>query len=1180
MKRSIFTSILLLSIVCLQAATTFTVEGIKYTTTGISTCSVSSGGTYSGDVIIPSSVSDGGIAYSVTGVAAAAFNNCTSMTSVNLPSTVSAIGSLAFNGCSGLSLIILGNSTPPSLGTTVFAGVTTGSCTICVPKNSKFTYNGTAQWNTFTNISENLLFTINGIRYLAYGNNSVSIQPTGNYSGSIIIPSSVIYNETTYAVDSIGIASFSGSASLTSVVIPNTVSNIGERAFYNCYQLASINIPSSVTAIGMSTFENCVSLKSITIPNSITTIKQNAFYNCQGLTNISLPSSITSLSGGAFGSCTAIESIYTSKITPPSMLDDYAGRLVFQNLNSSNCTLVVPANSKNAYLADNQWKLFTNMLEQGSSGIIFIVDSIKYISTGATSCSVKSASVHARTINIPSKVTNNETEYTVTGIVETAFNNYTNLQEITLPASLTSIGDLAFNNCSSLSIVTINASTPPSLGVMVFNSANNTNCSLFVLPNLKSTYLGAEQWQDFVNIIEIGVPINGIVVGKYYFIQGTRPTDTYITSSDELAMPVKNTVLTLGNEQLWRFMPNGGGYVLQNKKTGNYINTDIGSAMSLFTSATLPTKPIYWLSGQMDNLLNMRRYFVENIINATLPNVSFRIHAGGSLNNFELMNWTGDQNDNCSWLFIDETQIKTVRIKSLISKVQGIYDQTASMQGSTYGLYPAIARTNLNVALVNANSNDLTACTEQQLQSIYDNLSSAFEALKLARVNDINTIISTSLNPKYFVVTGSTSASAAYNKAIADVSTSAVTGTAKGIAINALETSQQWRFEQNGDGTIRMINAKNLKPIGIYGQANSNSYPYSQPTNILLTLHADEFSTVLSYQNFGTTEYFHTDANSTIVGWYDLTSTASAWKIMSIESPQLKVLQINALKSQMETAYQTSANMVGSTYGLYPTSARTDLNTAINNLNSVDLNASTELDLQIIYSDLLAAFNAFKYKRISDISSIVSTQSNPTHFYIRPTTINTRTAGRSLSNLSGVLNADILSENDSRQMWRFELNGDGTSVRMINTQSQTEVSIGGQGVMSYVNRPTGQGTWLTLGMHGDGCSSTLSYLNASTREYLNTMRTTYNICGWNDVTDLASGWMIIPVPASGDPNETAKVCLNSADIRVVNAQIIINSVKDFDIYNLTGQHFAKNAVLDKGIYLVKVQRNVFKVVVK
>jgi hypothetical protein len=97
--------------------------------------------------------------------------------------------------------------------------------------------------------------------------------------------------------------------SVTSVVIPNSVTSIGDYAFQGCGSLASITIPNSVTSIESYAFTDCTSLTTITIPNSVTSIERYAFAGCTGLTTITIPNSVTSIESGAFEGCTSLRSI-------------------------------------------------------------------------------------------------------------------------------------------------------------------------------------------------------------------------------------------------------------------------------------------------------------------------------------------------------------------------------------------------------------------------------------------------------------------------------------------------------------------------------------------------------------------------------------------------------------------------------------------------------------------------------------------------------------------------------------------------------------------------------------------------------------------------------------------------------------------------------------------------------
>ena len=106
------------------------------------------------------------------------------------------------------------------------------------------------------------------------------------YSGAFIIPPSVEWNGNTYAVQSIAPGAFSECARLTSIDIPDTVTDIDNSAFCGCRGLTAINIPSSVKRIGDSAFMDCSSLTSVTIPGSVTSIEPASLSSCASLTSI------------------------------------------------------------------------------------------------------------------------------------------------------------------------------------------------------------------------------------------------------------------------------------------------------------------------------------------------------------------------------------------------------------------------------------------------------------------------------------------------------------------------------------------------------------------------------------------------------------------------------------------------------------------------------------------------------------------------------------------------------------------------------------------------------------------------------------------------------------------------------------------------------------------------------
>ena len=112
---------------------------------------------------------------------------------------------------------------------------------------------------------------INGINYRLNGWTKTAkvIKKSEGYKGDIIIPKTVVFNERTYRVTSIGKGAFSGCFSLTAITIPNSITSIEKKAFLFCDSLKSITIPASVKRIGWHAFDYCDSLLSFTFQGTL-----------------------------------------------------------------------------------------------------------------------------------------------------------------------------------------------------------------------------------------------------------------------------------------------------------------------------------------------------------------------------------------------------------------------------------------------------------------------------------------------------------------------------------------------------------------------------------------------------------------------------------------------------------------------------------------------------------------------------------------------------------------------------------------------------------------------------------------------------------------------------------------------------------------------------------------------
>lgn len=268
-----------------------------------------------------------------------AFNYCSCLESITIPSSVTSIGNYAFYYCYALKNVIV----PSGL----------------------------------TNIGNYAFYNCYALKNFAF---SLSVTTAGNnmfYNctslENVVIPSGLTGIESSM---------FRQCTSLTDVVLPNGLVNINGYAFDSCYSLKNINIPNGVTSIANYAFNYCYALKNINIPNGITSITSNAFYGCHSFTKITIPSAVTSIGSSAFRNCYAITSVTISSAvtsisasafnscygvaeyhieatTPPTLANTNA----FYNI-QSDCKIYVPSGTLSAYQSASNWSTYASYMAE------------------------------------------------------------------------------------------------------------------------------------------------------------------------------------------------------------------------------------------------------------------------------------------------------------------------------------------------------------------------------------------------------------------------------------------------------------------------------------------------------------------------------------------------------------------------------------------------------------------------------------------------------------------------------------------------------------------------------------------------------------------------------------------------------------------------------------------------
>lgn len=376
-----------------------------------------------------------------------------------------------------------------------------------------------------TSIDEGAFLKCTGLDSVSFASPS-SLETIGNGSfqicaalTSISIPASVtLIDKTAFAfchnldsvsfvspssLTTIGSFSFEGCA-LTSINIPASVNSIGNGAFMDCARLKSVSFssPSSLTTIGFSAFISCRSLTSVDIPASVISIGKEAFQSCDALTSISIPASVTTIGDRAFYNSLAINSI---------------------NVDADNSNY--SSSDEALFNKDKTLLIYCPPAKAGNYTIPSTVTTVK--NDAFDSCSDLTA------ITLPSNLTN---------IGELAFSRCSKITTFSLPATVSSIDQYAFFNCSDLTSLYVNRTNPVDLSSVlgVFVGVDVTNCTLYVPKGSKSEYASADQWKDFIHIVEMNpTSINQIRIDASYKIYPNPVTniltidlgDTYDSSA-------------------------------------------------------------------------------------------------------------------------------------------------------------------------------------------------------------------------------------------------------------------------------------------------------------------------------------------------------------------------------------------------------------------------------------------------------------------------------------------------------------------------------------------------------------------------------------------------------------------------------------------------------------------------
>ncbi|MBV5312448.1 MAG: leucine-rich repeat domain-containing protein [Prolixibacteraceae bacterium] len=294
-------------------------------------------------------------------------------------------------------------------------------------------------------------------------------------------------------ISEVNINSYTGQAGTAGTININyTANEIPERAFSKLNvggkkSLIAIEFPKTITSIGKWAHESCTGLSTVLIPKLVSTIKGSAFGFCTGITSLVFesPASLTSIDTLALYGCSKLNSLsipttvkrigYFAFINSKAMISVDVNNLNYSSING---------------LLYNKEQTQLIYCPQDISGTLNIPPTVTIIVDDAFFSCDKITSIvippSLKTIDI------------------WAFEKCTGLTTFSIPSTVESIGESAFYNCTGLTSIYCFAQKPIDLSSSkeVFYNVNKTTCKLYVPLGSSILYSLADQWKDFLNIVE------------------------------------------------------------------------------------------------------------------------------------------------------------------------------------------------------------------------------------------------------------------------------------------------------------------------------------------------------------------------------------------------------------------------------------------------------------------------------------------------------------------------------------------------------------------------------------------------------------------------------------------------------------------------------------------------------
>ena len=214
-----------------------------------------------------------------------------------IPDNVVTISKSAFAQCKNIAALKLGKNVT-TIETDAFVGCSALTGTITMPRSVTGIKGGAFRGTNLTGVNVENLSDWCKISFENIEANPLHCAKK-MYLNNEIVSSLVVPDDIT----EIKPFAFYNCTTLTSVEFGNNLQTIDESAFKYCTGLTNVNVPGNVTRINGSAFAYCTNLESAILNEGTLSIGGFAFYQCQKLKSMEIPNTVSSIGTNIFGYC-------------------------------------------------------------------------------------------------------------------------------------------------------------------------------------------------------------------------------------------------------------------------------------------------------------------------------------------------------------------------------------------------------------------------------------------------------------------------------------------------------------------------------------------------------------------------------------------------------------------------------------------------------------------------------------------------------------------------------------------------------------------------------------------------------------------------------------------------------------------------------------------------------------